>query len=266
MHLSGNNEMTKGNSVPISAVRRQAERASVVNNLPVLLEADAIQRQQLKLRKDHDKALRAPIKHLAIDYFLGTSAERKHIRQINAALQSAGENGFAGLKLGRSPIAILLDRRKIGGEELTAAQDIEAAFMAISGSLMIKPLSMERVSAGKRAGDYPDTTTKAIARYQAWANHWSNRAKRGDKTLEITIAAIIDMRAFSVIEADVGLRHGMAQKITVRALRDYAARAGWSEGAVTKRWKAEAEESFKLVPIELAFAMSRARALVGEEG
>lgn len=264
MHLSGNEMKAPQKS---GAVERAAQRARVVNDLPVLIAAENDSRRQAKKTKDkdRDRIERAPIKVMGIEYMLGEASERKRIRLINAALQAKGESAFTGLKLGNSPIAALLERRKIGGEELTAAQEIETAFMAISGAMMIKPLAMERVSSGGKSPDFPERTSKAIARYQAWANHWSVRSKRGDKTLEIAIAAIIDMRPFSVIEADVGIRHGMAQKVTIRALRDYAARAGWAEGGNTKRWKDEAEQSFPVVPVELAYAMARARVLADSE-
>jgi hypothetical protein len=72
------------------------------------------------------------------------------------------------------------------------------------------------------------------------------RARGGDRTLEIVIAAVVDERAFHVIEADVGIRHGMAARAVIAGLRDYAARAGWTEPRTGAAWIADAESVFAL--------------------
>ena len=59
-------------------------------------------------------------------------------------------------------------------------------------------------------------------------------------------AASIDERAFHVIEADAGIRHGMAARVTIAGLRDYAARAGWTDRNTGDAWIREAETMFKL--------------------
>jgi hypothetical protein len=156
-----------------------------------------------------------------------------------------GGTGLTEIKLRGSPLAVLIDKDKIGAEELRAAQDIELAFFALSGGLTYKPLQLERIDSGRRP-DWSSKTAGAVERYQAWANHWSLRAKRGDPTLEITVAAIIDQRAFSTIEEDVGVRHGMACKVTACALRDYAARAGWATDGQGPRWIDAAEGIFRM--------------------
>jgi hypothetical protein len=85
-----------------------------------------------------------------------------------------------------------------------------------------------------------------VSRYKRWAHHWSARARHGDRTLEIVIAAVVDERAFHTIEADVGIRHGMAARSVVAALRDYAARAGWTDPRTGDAWIAAAEAVFAL--------------------
>lgn len=210
-----------------------------------------------------------PIVHMRLDYRIARDAGDievlDRIRAINKYL-GAMETALTESKMRGSPIAMLLERRAIGGEEFMAAQDIELAFMTIAGGLMFKPMGLERVDRSN-AGSTPNTKADAAARrYQSWASHWSDRAKRGDRTLEIVVAAIIDMRAFSAIEADVGIRHGLAKTVTIRGLRDYAAQAGWAERKQTEAWKTEAEKSFpcrpaagRIIHTELKAAIIRAQ-------
>lgn len=66
----------------------------------------------------------------------------------------------------------------------------------------------------------------------------------GDRTLEIVIAAVIDERAFHAIEADVGIRHGVAARVVIAALRDYAARAGWTDRRIGDAWIEAAAGAF----------------------
>jgi hypothetical protein len=92
----------------------------------------------------------------------------------------------------------------------------------------------------------PARLVAAQKRYQSWANHWSARAKRGDKILQIVIAAVIDERALNIIEQDLCLRHGKGKKSLICGLRDYAARAGWADSKLSPQWIASAESVFIL--------------------
>jgi hypothetical protein len=139
----------------------------------------------------------------------------------------------------------LVERKRIGTEEVRAADDIAVAFHAQAGALMIKPPSLEKRDATHH-GREPVLVIDAVSRYKRWARHWSARARHGDRTLEIVIAAVIDERAFHVIEADVGVRHGLGARVVVAALRDYAARAGWADPRTADAWIAEAEKLFAL--------------------
>jgi hypothetical protein len=111
------------------------------------------------------------------------------------------------------------------GEEVRAADDIATAFHAQAGALMIKPPSLEKRDATYHGHD-PAWVIDAVSRYKRWARHWSERARNGDRTLEIVIAAVVDERAFHVIEADVG----MAAR-TVNSQADSIADAAGFEGA-----------------------------------
>jgi hypothetical protein len=65
---------------------------------------------------------------------------------------------------------------------------------------------------------------------------------------EIVIAAVIDERALHGIEADLGIRHGVAARVVIAGLRDYAARAGWADRRTAQAWFDAAETMFTLRP------------------
>lgn len=182
---------------------------------------------------------------------LVNTAENKTRRAIAATLKEAsriagdgteiGGTPFTILKRRQPPIATLIEKNKIGGEEVRAVEEIEKAFFAISGGLMIKPLEMERVDRS-HGGNEPSGTMDAVRRYQSWARHWSSIAKlRRNKTLQVIIAAVIDERPFSAIENDLHMRNGEASKMVARGLRHYAARAGWVDGRLAQLWITTAE-------------------------
>jgi hypothetical protein len=60
------------------------------------------------------------------------------------------------------------------------------------------------------------------------------------------IAAVIDERAFHTIEADLAIRHGVAARVVIAGLRDYAARAGWTDRRTAEAWLDAAETAFPL--------------------
>jgi hypothetical protein len=199
------------------------------------------------MAKKRDKAeLPVPIMVLTLSHALGNRDERKRIREINKVAVD-----LACMRLRGGPLASLIDRKKIGPAELTAAQDIDRAFSALTLGIGFKPISLER---NDRGGDtnWPAATIDAVRRFQKWSGFWSDRKKRGDKSLPICIAAVIDERSLSGIEDDEGVRNGTAGKVVARMLRDYAARAGWVTGNLAAQWMTDAEMSFKLDPLTVA--------------
>jgi hypothetical protein len=156
-----------------------------------------------------------------------------------------GGTGATILRLRAAPLARLIEKQRIGTEEVRAADDLTVAFHAQAGAVMMKSPPLEKRDASYH-GHEPVWVIDAVARYKRWARHWSRRAQQGDPTLEIVVAAVIDERAFHSIEADVGVRHGMAARAVIAALRDYAARAGWTDRNTGEVWIKEAEAIFAL--------------------
>src|SRR5262245_37471275 len=156
-----------------------------------------------------------------------------------------GGTGATILRLRPAPLVRLIEKQRIGTEEIRAADDITTAFHAQAGEVMIKSPSLEKRDATHH-GREPVWVIDAVSRYKRWARHWSQRAQHGDPTLEIVVAAVIDERAFYAIEADIGIRHGLAARVVIAALRDYAARAGWTDRNIGEAWTQEAEAIFVL--------------------
>lgn len=144
-----------------------------------------------------------------------------------------------GVKGARKPI----DGEKFGSHELEAAQEIESAFFALSGALMFKPLSMEKIG-HSRPPEWNDKLSAKVERYRRWADHWSIMAKLCDPTMQVVIASVIDQRPFRDIGADLGFHHKRIRAATVRGLRDYAARAGWVTQGMAVRWQRSAGLTF----------------------
>lgn len=156
--------------------------------------------------------------------------------------------GYTVARLRVPPIGQLIEKHKIGHPEQMAAQDIERAFTGLTRGMGLRGQTFERVDRSHGDG-LSVNLLDAINRYQDWARHWSRRAKRGDRTLEIVIAAVIDQRPFRTIDLDIGMRGGKAMTATIRGLRDYASRAGWCERRTAVKWKSDAAGTFRLLRI-----------------
>jgi hypothetical protein len=208
-------DLLHGPQSSISAVRKSASRRAAG-------EAGAFQRMQRAIRKAERRA--------------GDG------RDIGSDI---GGTGATILRFRAAPLARLIERQRIGGEEVRAADDITTAFHAQAAAVMIKSPSLEKRDASYQ-GREPFRVIDAVARYKPWARYWSQRARLGDRTLEIIVAAIVDERAFHVIEADAGIRHGLAARVTIAGLRDYAARAGWTGRSTGETWIRAAEAMFAL--------------------
>jgi hypothetical protein len=181
--------------------------------------------------------------------------EPSPLRRLQRAIRNAerrsgdgreiGGTGATILRFRAAPLVRLIEKQRIGSEEVRAADDMATAFHAQASAVMIRSPSLEKRDASYQ-GREPVRVIDAVSRYKPWARHWSQRARLGDRSLEIVVAAIIDERAFHVIEADAGIRHGMAARVTIAGLRDYAARAGWTDRNTGDLWSREAEAIFAL--------------------
>jgi len=195
------------------------------------VEADSVQRLRKVVRRAEREAL------------------DKARKNLKGAIDDVG-TGQTIIRLQSSPVARLMDRGKIAGEELRAAEEITSVFMAITGALMLRAPSMEFRDRTSGTPTEPARMVDAHARYKAYAAYWSARARRGDRTLEIVIATVIDERSFRIIEQDLNIRNGKAEQATIWGLRDYAARADWCDKRLRTTWITTASEVFRLRRID----------------
>jgi hypothetical protein len=198
---------------------------------------------------------------IAAKRIAGATAARKRIKAINKAMEG---KTLLQLRKANGPMEALIIGQKIAGEEMMAIMDIEAAMMALSGAGMIKPISLELKSAGKK-GDWSRMTEDSVENYRAWANFWSARKVYGDHTSEIVVRAVVHQHSFRTIAQDVSKDRETCARIAVRGLRDYAARSGWVSHRVARQWMDEALKSFKGTPLgPLQLAINRAKRQRGE--
>lgn len=192
-------------------------------------------------------------------------AERQIRQQVRKTLASAqtfngdgeevGGTPFTRLKYSRTPLVYLFEcepvvkgkpnPKKINTEELRAADDIQTAYFSQTRGLLIATQSYEKV--GRSNSNFePYAVLDAVKRYKVWANHWSARAKRGDKTLEIVIDAVCDQRPLREIDEQHRVRNGFSGIVVASALRDYIARAGWADPKQAAGYIEAAESNFQL--------------------
>lgn len=177
--------------------------------------------------------------------FLRLKRLAKELEKTAGDGREIGGSGLTILKFEGSPLSRLFDKDKIGTDELRAAEDIQTAYFSLTSSLWIRSQNYEKTDKTNNHFE-PYAVVDAVKRYKSWADHWSARSKRGDKTLKIVIEAVVDERPLRQIERDNEIRSGQASIIIPTALRDYLARAGWADSKQAKDWIEAAESNFKL--------------------
>jgi len=197
--------------------------------------AEVVKRLERRSRSDEQ----ARASWLRVKNFIA-SAERHDGEGVEI-----GGTGHTVLKFEQSPIARLCNSGNLGNEEMRAVDDINAAFHAIAGGMMIKPQELEKHDRSHSEHN-PAKLVAAERRYREWSRHWSARARRGDPTLQIVFAAVIDERPLYLIDADCEIRRGKSRVALIAGLRDYAARAGWVEPRLSAQWIDAAEGVFVL--------------------
>lgn len=177
-----------------------------------------------------------------------TISINRYLRKVEKNSPTGG-TGATILRRGiKPPIEQLIDEGNITSLEFEAAKDIVRAFSAMAKALMLPPQSWERRD--REFNNYePPIIVESVERYKIWANHWSLRYKRGDRTLPLLIAAVIDERGFRQIGMEEGIHHSKVKLAVIGGLRDYAARAGWCSGNEAMRWTDAAATVFKLRPL-----------------
>lgn len=196
------------------------------------------------------------------------TTEETILKAVRAAERTAGDGaeisgtGYTILKMRQTPMRRLIESNQIGMEEVQAADEIVAAFEAVSSSLMVRGISLERVDGGRSGGTSKSVRSmKIVARFQTWSDFWSRRHKLlADPMLEVVIAAVVEQRSIREISQDVERSPDRVKRGIVAGLRDYAARAGFVSSSVTaEAWSNAATKVFSSIPDTLAMALHRGR-------
>jgi len=173
------------------------------------------------------------------------------VRKVEAAAReaTAGDpgTGFTVLRMARNqpPLRTLLDARRIGPDELRAAEQIELAWLSITTGGRLVAASLERTIHGDSNKPWPIETVLAVRNYQQWANFWSAEHKRNrSPMLEVIWSAVIDERPISVIAADIGHGRARTARAIICGLRHYAAHARLITGDQARIWSAQAQHVF----------------------
>jgi hypothetical protein len=189
------------------------------------------------------RLLRAVRKAEVEAYEAGLKKLRRGV--IDGPIQDVG-TGQTIIKLQQKPLAHLVDCGKIGGAEISAAQQIDLAVSSIKAGGRLLGISYDRVDRG-HAGDapWPARIAEAVNNYQDWANHWSRERNRTrNPMLQVIWEAVIEEYAFHVIAQNVGCSRRRAEKAVICGLRHYAAYHGFVSGALATAWFQAAEDVF----------------------
>jgi hypothetical protein len=124
-------------------------------------------------------------------------------------------------KLKEGTMARLIASRRIGGEEVMAAQEIERVWCALCCRLFAKAGHYGERLDPSADRDWSPGMLAAHVRYLAWANSLKGQ------TLSIVIDILIDNRAARDIDRERRWKSGTTLDLLIATLGDYAAKAGW---------------------------------------
>lgn len=208
-----------------------------------------------------------------------TASARRNLRKLlhaaktidvrvakNAELNEDGDiagTGLTQLKLKSTPLAKLIDERRLPAEAITAADEICTAFHALASRMMVRSASIEKIDGRGRGGlPWSVQTIRSVENYQRFAKYWSARANLGDPTLGIVISAVIDERQVRTIAEDLSFGHNRVRRALIAGLQDYAARSGFVTGGLATRWQEDAEKVFPVIEAPLRIAAAKLRQAV----
>jgi hypothetical protein len=179
------------------------------------------------------------------------------VRKVEAAAREAAAGdpgtGQTVIKMQRHqpPLRTLLDARKIGPDELRAADQIALAAFAVATGGILRAGQLERIARARQSdNDWPAHVAVAVRNYQEWQRYWTAEwARTRNPMLEVVWSAVIDERPISVIAADIGYGRKRTQRAIIWGLRHYAAWAKMVTGTEAMHWSLEAQHVFQRGPL-----------------
>jgi hypothetical protein len=180
---------------------------------------------------------------------------QREVRKVEAAAREAtgGDPGtgqtIIRLQRHQPPLRTLLEAKKIGADELRAAEQIAQAVTAVCSRGTLAAAGLERVAYGRNDKPWPIEIALAVRNYQTWQNHWSTEWKRTRNPMcEVIWSAVIDGSPISVIAQNIGYGHQRTQRAIMHGLRHYAAWAGMVTGNQARAWLDGAQHVFARTP------------------
>lgn len=185
-----------------------------------------------------------------------TAAETDSLRKIKKALKGAvrqdgqgeiiGGNGYTVLKFREPAVSRLVASGRIGGEEMRALDEIDRVYTQLCAASLLRGYEI-RERGDRSMPHEPLWFIAAYARYKLWADKWSKRKYLfKDISLEVVFDILFSGKSGKEIDNEGCWKHGFATTLFVNAVRDYAAMAGWVDGATAIKWSADAVSVFPL--------------------
>ena len=131
----------------------------------------------------------------------------------------------------------LIDNKTIGAHEVRAAMEVERIFLFVAGGLLSRTMSYSERTDPSRSDDVPAWFLSAYRkRYRPWAD-------KPGPGVDVCLSVLVDGQSGREVDRRYGWRNGTAVTVLVRALRDYAVRAGWPDPVTLKLWVDEVEQA-----------------------
>jgi hypothetical protein len=179
------------------------------------------------------------------------SRMQREVRKVEAdAREATGGDPGTGQTIIRMqrhqpPLRTLLDARKIGPDELAAAEQIAQAAFSVATGGILRAVQLERIHGRQDERDWPHTLAIAVRNYQDWQRYWTAEwARTRNPMLEVVWSAVVDERPISVIAEEIGYGRKRTQRAIIAGLRHYAAWANMITGIQREAWIAAAQQVF----------------------
>jgi len=177
---------------------------------------------------------------------------RREVRKVEAEAReaTAGDSGtgqtIIRMQRHQSPLRTLLDTRKIGPDELAAAEQIAQAAFSVATGGILRAVQLERAIHGRQdERDWPHTLAVAVRNYQAWQRHWTAEwARTRNPMLEVVWSAVVDEQPIAGIAADIGYGHRRTTRAIICGIRHCAAFANMVTGIQRQAWLDAAQHVF----------------------
>jgi hypothetical protein len=168
----------------------------------------------------------------------------REVRKVEAAGReaTAGDPGTGQtvIKMQRHqpPLRTLLDARKIGPDELAAADQIAQAASAVAMGGILRAAGLQRVDYGRQdEQDWPAQLAITVRNYQDWQRYWTAEwARTRNPMLEVVWSAVVDERPIVAIANDIGHGRTRTTRAIITGIRHYAAWANMVTGTQRQVW------------------------------